>query len=353
MGDDQARKGQYRMLDVETPARGLELELDVKSKEEVRISAKPNAAASSFRPDPRGVAVAVGIDRVALSKPPLPVDNIEAKLLGNFGPVPTAIWQLPGYARHVAARLAELDAALGTREVRARRAQKDLDDASVSLARRGVTACNALTRQARAGYLPTLEQLAKREAHLRDVDSELAGAMKEHQSKVEALEKRSEVEYAELTRARAAERAAGGDDPAAKNSPALAAAKKKVAECERKLEIIRDEKNTLEQSARDLRGAASPAVEAARADYASICADLAQFIAEDRINFGAEFDDARQRLAKLREVSQAADKELALYRAATQSYDAGAVAKGKQVLYGSIVGAALFVIVIIAIIAIK
>src|SRR4051812_36016761 len=107
MGDNDdlaGGAGKIRMLETPDSSPRLELELDVKSKEEVRASMKPGPT-GSMRPDARGVGAALGVDRVMLSRPPPPVDNIEAKLLGNFGSVPTAIWELPGYARRVKARL--------------------------------------------------------------------------------------------------------------------------------------------------------------------------------------------------------------------------------------------------------
>jgi chromosome segregation ATPase len=355
MGDDDdlaGRAGKMRMLQTPESSPVLELELDVKTKDEVRASMKP-APVGSMRPDARGVGAALGVDRGLLSRPPPPIDNIEAKLLGNFGSVPAAIWELPGYARRVKSRLAELEAAIATRDGRATKAKKELEDAAVSLARRGITTCNALSRQARAPYVATLEQIAKREAHLRDVDQALAAQMKEHQQKVEALEKRVESQLSEVLAARRELRTAGGEDPNAKATPAISAARKKVQDEESKLQILRDERTSLEQSAKALRGASTPAVDAARADYASICADLAQFIVDDRMNFGEEFDDARVRIARLRETSAAAQKELSLYRAAAGSYDSAAAAKGRNVMYGAIGAVVLFVILVGAIVALK
>ncbi len=358
MGDDDdlaGGAGKIRMLDADPNEKELELELDVKTKDEVRASLKPGPVGGSMRPDARGVGAALGVDRAMLSRPPPPanVDNVEAKMLANFGPVPTALWEFPGYSRRVKSRLAELNAAIATRDGRAQKAKKELDDASVSLARRGITACNMLSRQARAPYIATLEQIAKRESHLRDVDQALAAQMKEHQQKVEALEKRIQEQHVELQSARREERAAGGDDPNAKATPALTAARKKVQENESKLQILRQERSALEQQAKEWRSVSSPAVDEARKEYASICADLAQFIIDDRANFGAEFDDARARIAKMRETFATADKELTLYKAAASSYDAAAAAKGRSIMLGAIVAAVLFVVLIGAILALR
>jgi len=79
-----------------------------------------------------------------------------------------------------------------------------------------------------------------------------------------------------------------------------------------------------------VRGATTPAVEAARADYASDLRRPRAVHHRRPHELRDEFDDARNRIAKFREVHAAADKELTLYRAAAQAFDAQRCRKGAR-----------------------
>jgi hypothetical protein len=353
---DEAGPGAKRVKVLEgDDSPDLELELDLgrtHSNAPVQGAMEGEGArTTSGRPQPLGRAIA------AVQRPIAPVvDTMEARLLAKYPQAPTKLWEYPGYAKAVKERLAELETQAAQKRTKAEDAKAQLDAALVGIARRAVTLCEGLNRAAKQPYAPTLAHLASQEAQLRAVDGERMAKVDATHERALAIAKRLRPAENDLERARTEERQAsaglegGPKSASAAQAKVIEAAHKKVLEAQAAVTILREERSKLEAEAKSIATSHDPAAEAARADYNAICADFAQFAMDDTVNFGEEFSADRVTVTNLREVAERADKDAALYRAAADSYDRDAVAKGRTVVIGAAAAGAVVLLLLLVLI---
>jgi hypothetical protein len=308
----------------------VELEIDLRPEDAARLSGRPGISGR-----PVGSA-APAVLKISGSKPP--VDKVQARVLGRFGSPPDAIWQLPGYYFGVKARLAELDAEVLKRGNELFEAEQNLSAALVTIARAGVLACEQLSRAAKAPYVSAIAVLKERENELRAADAQMMAKVEANARAVADLEKRLGDARMELERAKSVERRAGG--------PGKGPESAKVREAEDTIKILEQERKSLVSDAKRLREAENPATERARKEYTVSCADFAQFLMDDVMNFGDTFAVSRNKIAQLRRVVVDAEQKAELHRVARETYDVEAFDKGKKVLMGAIAFGVLFLLAI-------
>ena len=330
MSEDDPRKSmpvRERLLEVDDAAK-VELEIDLRPEDAARLSARPGV---SGRP-PAIASAAPAVVRGAGSRPP--VDKVQARVLARYGSPPEAIWQAPGYYLSVKSRRAEIDSEVLKRGNELFEAEQELAAALVTIARAGVLACEQLSRTAKAPYVSAMAVLKERENELRAADAKMMEKVEANARGVAELEKRVGEARGELERLK---RAAG---PAAKDNV-------KVKEAEEMVRVLDVERRSLMSDAQRLRGSENPATERARKEYTASCADFAQFLMDDVMNFGDTFAVSRNKIAQLRRVVAAAEQQLELHRIARECYDADAFERGKKVLAGGVVLGALLVFVVV------
>jgi hypothetical protein len=346
-----------RVFDAEALSGGsgeLALELEVDAKSAPPVSRPVPSGPVSARPV--SVGSAVPVDRGPISHAPK-IDALDIRLVAKFGPAPESIWEAPGYARRVRARVKELHQLVTPRIARKVRTKTELEDALVALAQRGVAATRLMTRAARAPYQQTLERITQREAALRSVDSAAMGQMEAHNAEVEAIAKRIEEIQNEVLAAKAEERkmlesSSEQQLKEPERTRLLESAEKKIEEGQGALEVAREERNALEAAFKQKADAPNPAAEKARKEFRATCADFAQFVIDDPSNFGEEFNGARENIARLRKAAETAERDCDLHEAALSAYDAEAVSRGDTLLYGGI-GAAALVLAIVIFLAVR
>jgi hypothetical protein len=150
-----------------------------------------------------------------------------------------------------------------------------------------------------------------------------------------AWEKERDAQAAEATRTRAAI----GD-----LTQRYAAAKKGSAEALARLDAVRAERGSLEQQFTKQVGTRTAAVEEARKVVRVQMVTLARRAIGDKSTFGADYDAAREQLAKLDAAAEAARRDVELHTRALAAYDPRAMRTG-IVLMG--VAAALLLALII------
>lgn len=331
MSEDDARKSmplRERMLEVDDATK-VDLEIDLGPEDAARLSARPGASAR-----PQAIASAApAVVRGAGSRPP--VDKVQARVLARYGSPPEAIWQAPGYYISVKSRRTQIDSELLKRGNELFEAEQDLAAALVTIARAGVLACEQLSRTAKAPYVSALAVLKERESELRAADAKMLEKVEANARSVADIEKRLGDARAELEHAK---RAAG---PAAKDNA-------KVKEAEETIRILDLERRALVLDAQRLRESENPATESARKEYTASCADFAQFLMDDVMNFGDTFAVSRHKIAQLRRVVADAKQKVELHRVARETYDAEAFERGKKVLaLGIVLGALLVAVVLV------
>jgi hypothetical protein len=333
------------------PSREVTLEVadDGADKLELDLGSAPASLRPRFEAPaslrPVQVASAAPIER----GPPKPIiDPMEARLLAKFGPPPEKLWETPAYRRNVRARLAELEPQFKAREKRWNELSRELEDALVGLAQRGVASTRVFTRGERAAYVHTLERLQLRERELAAVDGAASAATEEARRKLTLVDQRVEEVHRENRALRAEEERLAEDPKAA--GPKLEETRKKIEEIRATLDVARKERAAIEAEIKAIPQRNDPATDKARADYRAVCADFAQFVIDDPVHFGEEFNEARERIRKLREVAGHVEREYLLYKAATEAFDPDAFASGAKVVYAAIAAGAVLLLAIVALV---
>jgi serine/threonine protein kinase len=127
-----------------------------------------------------------------------------------------------------------------------------------------------------------------------------------------------------------------------------AAAKKRVAEAQTKVDAGRGERTQLEQWFKRQVGTRTAAVEDARKVVRWATVKLAQRAIEDRAVFGAEYDATREQIAKLERAAQSAKRDVAVHDEALVAHDARALRTGMVVLgFLAVLALALVVVPIV------
>jgi hypothetical protein len=163
------------------------------------------------------------------SHPPLAVGDLafDARLLADFGEVPTHWVLAPFYALRVIRRRRELKAALVVRRGEAARAASEAQDALVAFAERVRGAA-----EKQSSYTAALEDLRRAEDLLRSRDRVLASEQDAQNARIAQVDARlAQLEDA-LAQTQADERAAAGELAAAQAALAREEAKLKRAELE-------------------------------------------------------------------------------------------------------------------------
>ncbi len=151
-----------------------------------------------------------------------------------------------------------------------------------------------------------------------------------------AWSKELESRAAEASRLRAA---------IAEGTQKFAAAKKSVGEAAAKVEAGRSERRSLEQQFTRQVGTRTAAVEEARKRVRAQLGTVARKAIEDKALFGAEFDPAREQIAKLERAADAAKRDVDVHTAALHAYDPRSMKIG-VVLLGVLAALALALIVV-------
>ncbi|MBV9946725.1 MAG: serine/threonine protein kinase [Myxococcales bacterium] len=107
-----------------------------------------------------------------------------------------------------------------------------------------------------------------------------------------------------------------------------AEARTRVAEAEEKVDAGRAERKSLEQWFSRQVGTRTAAVEQARAEVRSKMLAIARRARDDRAVLGADFDPAREQIAKLELAAVSAARDVTVHEAALHVYDAAAVRRG-------------------------
>jgi serine/threonine protein kinase len=109
-------------------------------------------------------------------------------------------------------------------------------------------------------------------------------------------------------------------------------AKKTVAEAQVKVEAARAERASLEQWFKRQTGTRTAAVGEARAVFRRKMVAIAVRAIEDRPSFGADFEPARQEIARLGAAAKSAERDVAVHAAALDAYDASSLRSGVVLL---------------------
>jgi len=124
-----------------------------------------------------------------------------------------------------------------------------------------------------------------------------------------------------------------------------AAAKKRTAEAQGRLEAGRNERAQLEQWFERQVGTRTAAVEDARKLVRAQMVTIAKRAVADHAAFGVELDAAREQIGKLERAAESAGRDVTIHEAALVAYDARSFRRG-LVLLG--VGAALLLALLVA-----
>jgi hypothetical protein len=112
----------------------------------------------------------------------------------------------------------------------------------------------------------------------------------------------------------------------------VTAARKTIGESQAKVDAARAERASLEQWFKRQTGTRTAAVEEARAGLRRKMAAISRRAIEDKDVFGADFDGARQEIAKLDAAARSAERDVAVHVAALDAYDAGSLRTGVVML---------------------
>jgi hypothetical protein len=116
-----------------------------------------------------------------------------------------------------------------------------------------------------------------------------------------------------------------------------AVTKKQVAEAQSKVEAGRAERLSMEQWFRRQVGTRTAAVEQARSQVRRHTVAVARRAIADRGLFGAEFDPAREQIAKLERAAQSATRDVAVHEAAIEAYHGPSLRSGAVLMGVAIV----------------
>jgi serine/threonine protein kinase len=125
----------------------------------------------------------------------------------------------------------------------------------------------------------------------------------------------------------------------------FASAKKSVADAQARVEAGRAERASLQQQFTRQVGTRTAAVEEARRRVRGQMVTLARQAVEDHGAFGADFDPAREQIAKLERAAEAAKRDVDVHTAAMHAYDPRSMKIG-VVLLGVLAALALALIVV-------
>jgi hypothetical protein len=306
---------------------GPEIELDIKPSP----SGVPPPVTGRGSFAPAAVASAIPVIR---SQAPPPVDPLEARLAGKFGPSPEHWWETIGYARRTRARLRELEGEVERRRERNERSRRALEDALVAIAVRGIAVAATLPKHLRAPYVATIDRIKAAEATLRKLDAAAAAEMDTHSQKVAALDARLTEFEQHLAQAQQEERDAARLVPSPARDERTSRIKLRLEEVRHKIAVAREERTALASWQPVARSAAA---EQARTEYRATCADFGRFVVDDTANFGPEFDAARKETVRLGTARELPKKELAVYEAALSTYDQKAVEQGQKLMILAVV----------------
>ena len=165
--------------------------------------------------------------------------------------------------------------------------------------------------------MKTLDRLAKREAALKSVDAALFGDSEGQRAVLQGLFEKIQLGRKEIEAART-----GSLDT--------------VKGLQLKLLALQQERDSVERAVRVPARSLDPGVAQARADFRATCADFAQFVLDDRANFGEDYEEPRARIARLRNEVLISEKQLLVHRAASNAFDDKAMATGMRVTAGVI-----------------
>jgi len=307
-------------------------------------------APSSVAPSARGpqIATAVPVLRGPQSMKPV-ADAVQARTVAKFPLPPDHIWEAPAYAREVKARVAELDVQLERRRAKYDAASRALTAELVLVAQQGVHAVERMDRTQSIAFVRTVDRLKEREKGLVDRDGAHVLEEAKHNEKLATLDAQL-AQLADALSARQAEEkqqaaalAQKGKDPA--KAPELEPARERVRETQRQLDAAHEARGLAELASP--KPTKNPAAEKARKEYETACADFAQTVIDAPAAFGAAFDELRKRIKPLRANVAAAEKEVVLYEAARDCYDKDSVARGRSVVVGGGVLAAVIVLIVL------
>jgi hypothetical protein len=142
-------------------------------------------------------------------------------------------------------------------------------------------------------------------------------------SAVSAWTKERELRAFETGRARAA---------IAELQQQYAAAKRRTASAEERMEVGRNERSQLEQWFKRQVGTRTAAVEEARGLARGHLVQIAKRAAVDRATFGAELDAAREQIGQLERAAESAARDVTVHEAALVAHDVAALRRGVVLL---------------------
>jgi serine/threonine-protein kinase len=111
-----------------------------------------------------------------------------------------------------------------------------------------------------------------------------------------------------------------------------AAARKRTTDAQSHLEAGRAERVEMEQWFKRQVGTRTAAVEEARKSMRAQLVAIARRAVADHTLFGAEFDGAREQVAKLQRAAESAARDVTVHEASLVAFDAGAMRRGRRLL---------------------